>query len=193
MPHRAGSRDDGVQGSQKDVGRHAEKACRLPYGHTISQVAALCRKVKRLTLPLSPGSPTALLKPFLTGATGLPLRRPAFEREFAAVSILPPRNSSRQSMRAFKSSNSCGPRRRRQGRSTTRRHNRSPRCRAGDFRIDTFWPYSLFRACSTCLGGFVSVGPATHPVAICLLPSLMIQTAWATSFLPLCRARRLNR
>ena len=39
----------------------------------MSQVAAVWRKVWGVTLPGRPASPTALLKPFLTEATGLPL------------------------------------------------------------------------------------------------------------------------
>ena len=50
---------------------------------------------------------------------------------------------------------------------------------------------NLLRACSASFGGFVSVGLARHPVAICRPPSLMIQTAWAMGLPRLNRARRL--
>jgi hypothetical protein len=39
----------------------------------MSQVAAVCRRVRGVTLPGSLARPTAVRKPFLTDATGLPL------------------------------------------------------------------------------------------------------------------------
>jgi hypothetical protein len=62
-------------GFLQDLWGHAQEPCGLQIGtpRCISQVAAVWRKVCGVTRPGRRASPTAVLNPFFTEATGLPL------------------------------------------------------------------------------------------------------------------------